>query len=190
MSAPYSLPALRGMRVYPDKPFEFDFVVDQGDYRALSQKDTSLLIKYFLTFLTIPQEDIWVNLSPYESGRIIPNDLSLTDAGSSLLSQDKLLKQLASSITYPESSLGKKFWDEVYRQASEKFGTTDLPVNTYNKVWIVPSKAVVYDMGNSAMIGDTHLKVMLDEDYLAMKKNQTSTRGHVARESGYVSTSR
>ena len=35
------------------------------------QKETALLIKYFLTCLTVPQEDLWVNLSPYESGRII-----------------------------------------------------------------------------------------------------------------------
>ena len=48
---------------------------------------------------------------------------------------------------------------------------TSLPVNTYNKVWIVPDKAVVYDMGDTALIGETHLKVMLEEDYLALQKN-------------------
>ncbi len=174
LSIPYSTPVLRGMRVYPDKPFEFDFVVDSGDRRNMTPKDTALLIKYFLTSLTIPEEDLWVNLSPYESGRIIPNELSLTDVGNNLLNQDKLLKQLASSLTYPESKLGKKFWDLVYKKAYQKFGTTDLPVNTYNKVWIVPDQAIVYDMGNIAMIGHTHLKVMLEADYLAMKKHLTA----------------
>ena len=171
LSIPYSLPVLRGMRVYPAKPFEFDFVVDSGNRRAIDQKETSLLIKYFLTCLTIPEQDLWVNLSPYESGRIIPDELSLTDAGNNLLQQDKLLKQLASSLTYPESRLGKEFWAQVYKKAYERFGTTDLPVKTYNKVWIVPDKAVVYDMGDSALIGETHLKVMLEEDYLALKKH-------------------
>ena len=171
LSIPYSLPVLRGMRVYPDKPFEFDFVVDSGDRHTIDQKETSLLIKYFLTCLTIPEEDLWVNLSPYESGRIIPDELALTDAGNTLLEQDKFLKQLASSLTYPETRLGKKFWEQVYKKAYEKFGTTNLPINTYNKVWIVPDKAIVYDMGNSALIGETHLKVMLEEDYLALKKH-------------------
>ena len=160
------------MRVYPDKPFEFDFMVGSGNRHTIDQKETSLLIKYFLTCLTIPEQDLWVNLSPYESGRIIPDELALTDAGNTLLEQDKFLKQLASSLTYPESRLGKKFWETVYKKAYERFGTTNLPVNTYNKVWIVPDKAIVYDMGNSALIGETHLKVMLEEDYLALKKNQ------------------
>jgi hypothetical protein len=170
-SIPFSFPVLRGMRVYPSKPFEFDFVVDGGDRRAIDQKETSLLIKYFLTFLTVPEEDLWVNLSPYESGRIIPDELALTDAGNILLLQDKLLKQLSSSLSYPETRLGREFWKEVYRKTYKKYGTTDLAVNTYNKVWIVPDKAVVYDMGDSALVGQTHLKVMLEEDYLALKKN-------------------
>jgi Outer membrane efflux protein len=172
LSSSYSLPVLRGMRVYPAKPFEFDFMVGSGDRHTIDQKETSLLIKYFLTCLTIPAEDLWVNLSPYESGRIIPDELALTDAGNNLLVQDKLLKQLASSLTYPESRLGKKFWEQVYKKTYEKFGTSNLPVNTYNKVWIVPERAVVYDMGDRALIGDTHLKVMLDEDYLATQKHQ------------------
>lgn len=172
-SIPYSSPVLRGMRVYPDKPFEFDFMVDSGSRHKIDQTGTALLVKYFLTCLTVPEEDLWVNLSPYESGRVIPNELSLTDAGNTLLEQDKLLKQLASSMTYPESRLGKKFWEKVYKITYQKFGTTQLPVNTFNKVWIVPDKAIVYDMGTSALIGQTHLKVMLEEDYLALKHHSS-----------------
>jgi len=175
LSPSFSLPVLRGMRVYPNKPFEFDFVVDSGGRRMLDQKETSLLIKYFLTFLTVPEEDLWVNLSPYEAGRIIPDEFALTDAGNALLEQDKVLKQLSSSLTYPDSRLGKKFWEKVYKIAYERFGTTNLPINTYNKIWIVPDKAIVYDMGNSAAIGETHLKVMLEEDYLALKKHMIVT---------------
>ena len=68
----------------------------------------------------------------------------------------------------------RNFGPRFIKIAYERFGTTDLPINTYNKVWIVPDKAVVYDMGNSALIGETHLKVMLEEDYLAFKKHMTS----------------
>ena len=181
LSIPYSLPVLRGMRVYPNNPFDFAFVVDSGDKRHLDQKETSLLVKYFLTFLTIPEEDLWVNLSPYEAGKIIPADMAQTVAGNTLLEQDKLLKQLSSSLTYPETSLGKKFWDKVYKIANERYGTTNLPINTYNKVWIVPDKAVVYDMGDSAMIGDTHFKVMLEEDYLARSHSRHSERSEESK---------
>ncbi|MBF0511447.1 MAG: TolC family protein [Candidatus Omnitrophica bacterium] len=172
LSASYSLPVLRGMRVYPDKPFQFDFVVDSSNQRSVGTKETTVLIKYFLTCLTVPQEDLWVNLSPYERNRIMPDELSRTDVGNGLLQQDKFLKAMASSLTYPESSLGQKFWDRVYKIAYQRFGTTNLPVKTYNKVWIVPQKAIVYDMGYSALVGETRLKVMLEEDYFALKKHQ------------------
>ena len=75
------------------------------------------------------------------------------------------------SLTYPDSGLGKKFWDEVYKKAYEQYGTTNIPLNTFNKVWIVPNKAVVYEHKDKAFIIESHLKVMLEEDYLALKEN-------------------
>ena len=38
LSVPYSFPVLRGMRVYPDKPFELDFVVDSGTAIRLTRR--------------------------------------------------------------------------------------------------------------------------------------------------------
>jgi len=77
----------------------------------LSQKrqEYKKLVKYFLASLTIPDEDQWVNLSPYEKGRIIQGNFGKTEMGRDLLSQDYLLKQITSSLMYPESGLGKKF---------------------------------------------------------------------------------
>jgi len=93
-----------------------------------------------------------------------------------------MLKQITASLIYPEGETGKKFWKHIYEQAAQKFGTTNIPVNTFNKVWIVPDKAVVYDMGDSALIGDTHLKVMLEEDYLAIQKHNSLPLEGRARE--------
>src|SRR5207247_264269 len=53
-----------------------------------------------------------------------------------------------------------------------------IPVNTFNKVWIVADKADVFERSNAAYIVGAHLKVMLEEDYLALEKNQKPTRGH------------
>ena len=92
------------------------------------------LIKYFLTSLTVPEKDLWVNLSPYEKDRVIPENLSFTELGKDLLGEDYVLKQLMSSLTYPESKLGKKYWNEVYSKVQKIAGTTNLPINTFNKV--------------------------------------------------------
>ena len=198
LSQVYHPAIVRGLSIYPNDPFKFDFIVDTGDQKLSGtefKKESEKLIKYFLTSLTVPEKELWVNLSPYEKDRIIPKALSATQMGVDMLSQDYLLKRLTASLMYPEKNLGREFWSRVYKQAYEKFGTTNVPVNTFNKVWIVPDKAVVYEKNNSVFVAQRHLKVMLEEDYLAFSKhdlNQTPTRGHVplSEAKGYVSPSR
>lgn len=165
--------ALKGIKIYPDDPLKFDFLLDEGDAQLSEQelkKESELLIKYFLAALTLPEEDLWVNLSPYEEDKIIPGETSQTELGKGLLEQDYLLKRLVSSLTYPEADLGKDFWQKVYAQAFQRFGTTKIPVNTFNKVWIVPDKALVYEDGERALIEESSLKVMMEQDYLAFKE--------------------
>ena len=53
-------------------------------------------IEYFLAALTIQESDLWVNLSPYEKDRIIPEALSSTKMGRDMLAQDYILKQISS----------------------------------------------------------------------------------------------
>ena len=43
-------------------------------------------------------------------------------------------------------------------------------MNTFNKIWIVPEKAVVYEHGQTAFVVESHLKVMLEEDYVALEQ--------------------
>ncbi len=167
-------PTLRGVTIHPDNPLSFDFILDMGDSQLKTQdleRESSKLIKYFLASLTIPENELWVNLSPYEKEKIISDQFGLTEMGRDLLAQDYILKQLTASLIYPENELGKKFWDRVYQKAYELYGTTQIPVNTFNKVWIVPERAVVYEQGNTAFVVDTHLKVMLEGDYLALSEN-------------------
>jgi len=168
-------PALiKGITVHQDNPFLFDFIVDPGQSKlsgdALKQ-ESDRMIKYFFASLTLPDKDIWVNLSPYERDRMVPESLGETFMGRDLLAQDYMLKQLTASLIYPQAALGKTFWDRVYAQAKEKFGTTQIPVNTFNKVWIMPQSAGIYEHGQTAFIVEGHLKVMLEEDYLSLKKH-------------------
>jgi hypothetical protein len=172
---------IKGIKVHPDNPLLFDFILDTGksglkinspEFKAESQK----LIKYFLASLTIKEDDLWVNLSPYEKDRMIPQELGATELGRDMLAQDYILKQLTASLIYPEKQLGKKFWDNVYTKARQMYGVTDIPVNTFNKVWIVADKAKVLEHNNAAYVVGSHLKVMLEEDYLALSKNTGPTQ--------------
>ena len=165
---------VRGLTIDPHNPLQFDFIIDTGD-EALEgsafEEESRRLIKYFLAALTVPEKELWVNLSPYEGHRIIPEGLGVTEMGRDMLAQDYLLKQLTASLLYPEKELGQAFWQKVYRKAYEIYGTANIPVNTFNKVWIVPDKAVVYEHDGSAFVVKRHLKVMLEQDYVALQNN-------------------
>ncbi|MBI5150611.1 MAG: hypothetical protein HZA28_07575 [Candidatus Omnitrophica bacterium] len=187
---------LKGMTIHPENPLQFDFIVDTGNsgldggngrdhsLRAESEK----LVKYFLASMTIPKDDLWVNLSPYEKDRIIPDELGKTELGRDMLAQDYILKQLTASLMYPEKELGKEFWDKVYQKAKEKFGTTEIPVDTFNKVWILPETATVYEHGQTVYIVEAKLRVMLDSDYLAQSHQGTTSQGHQKAVTGDVVT--
>ncbi len=183
LSPEFNPPILKGLKVHSDNPFRFEFILDQGDSntvipgsstvipaKAGIQTEATKLIKYFLASLTIPEKDLWVNLSPYEKNRIVPQSFGLTEMGRDLLAEDYMLKQITASLIYPEDEIGKKFWKRIYAEAAKKFGTTNIPVNTFNKVWIVPEKAVVYENAKvgTAYVVEEKLKVMLEQDYLAL----------------------
>jgi len=171
----FAPPIIRGLTLDPQNPLKFDFIIDTGDENLQGEAfkdEAQKLIKYFLASLTVPDEEFWVNLSPYEEGRIIADGLGVTEMGRDLLAQDYILKQLASSLMFPEKELGKEFWQRVFKKAQERFGTTDIPVQTFNKIWIVPDKAVVYEHSGYAFVGERHLKVMVEEDYFALTSNQ------------------
>jgi hypothetical protein len=174
LSPAFSPAVLKGIKLDPKNPFRFHFFVDSGDSKLKQEElkaESAKLIKYFLASLTIPEKDLWVNLSPYEKDRIVPQEFGQTEMGRDLLAQDYLLKQITASVIYPESQLGKEFWKKVYAKAQAKYGTTNIPINTFNKVWIVPEKAVVYENGGTAFVLENHLKVMLEQDYLSLQKH-------------------
>ncbi|MBI5150706.1 MAG: hypothetical protein HZA28_08060 [Candidatus Omnitrophica bacterium] len=179
VSAGFAPLLVKGITIHPDNPLRFDFIVDPGQSGLEGEQlrsESTRLIKYFLASLTVPEDELWVNLSPYEKDRMISGTLGETEMGRDMLAQDYILKQLTASLMYPEKELGKKFWDKIYQQAREKYGTTEIPVNTFNKVWIVPQKAVVYQHGNSALVVESRLRVMLEQDYLAASQGHQVTK--------------
>ena len=179
LSSAFTPTIVRGIRIYPDNPLKFDFIVDGGDADLKGDElksESEKLIRYFLASLTLPENDLWVNLSPYEKDRIVPAELGTTEMGIDMLAQDYLLKQITASLTNPDSDLGKEFWQKIYKQSYEKFGTTNVPVDTFNKVWIMPDKAEVYVQEDKAFVVESRLKVMLESDYLAREKSKEDRR--------------
>ena len=188
--------AIKGLKLYANDPFKFDFMIDEG---GLKHNDSQLraevqkLINYFLVSLTIPENDLWVNLSPYEKNRVITPELASTNMGEDMLGQDYILKQLAASLTYPEAETGKQYWNEIQnngirvgatlavahnKRAGASPAPTSEPTQSFNRVWIVPDKAVVYTDIDKAYVGEATLKVMVEEDYLAMQKNSVGANNY------------
>jgi hypothetical protein len=176
LSPAFNPPILKGIKVHSNNPFLFDFILDKGNSLLSNDRlreEANKLVKYFLASLTVPEKDLWVNLSPYEKNRIIPEAFGQTEMGRDLLAEDYLLKQITASLIYPEGQTGRKFWAKVYSEAARKLRTTNVPVNTFNKVWIIPEKAVVYENAQvgTAYIVESRLKVMLEQDYLSLQKH-------------------
>lgn len=175
----YTPALIKGIRPDPENPLQMNFIIESGDSRIEGEafnQEARKLIKYFLTALTVPPKELWVNLSPVEKDRLIPEGLGETEMGRDMLAQDYLLKQLTASLMYPEEELGKGFWDRVYAKAKILYGTTKIPISTFNKVWIIPDGAGVYEYQGSAYVIKSHLKVMLEEDYQALQANRGNVK--------------
>ncbi|MBF0484844.1 MAG: hypothetical protein HQL25_09090 [Candidatus Omnitrophica bacterium] len=191
---------IKGIKIFPADPLRFDIIFDTGEAsikndpeRRLGaegfqfKQDSKRLISYFLAALTIPENDLWVNLSPKEKNRIIPKAFGKTEMGRDLLSQDYILKQLTASLMSPDSEWGKKFWDEIYSKIYKKgkgsvgaryFVPEDISSNILSKVWIVPESAEVVVDKDTAWIQTAKLKVMTEMEYLAGGNPVKSLRDH------------
>lgn len=188
LNQPFHPPVLKGVKVDINKPLSLEFILDKGDFESSSdelKQESIRLIKYFLASVTIPEEDLWVNLSPYEEDRIVPDAFGVTEMGRDLLVQDYLLKQVTAALFNPDSEIGKPFWKAVYQKIQDQFGTIDVPIDVFNKVWIVPQKAIVYENTSNltAYVLDSKLSVMTEMDYLAMTNNLSTSGGPIVGES-------
>lgn len=178
VSTAYEPTIIQAMTIDPTDPFRFTFIMKKGDDDLQGEafkEATRNMVKYFLASLTVPEDEVWVNLSPYEKDRIIPEGFGQTEMGRDMLAQDYILKQLTASLVYPEDELGEKFWERIRTRAQEEFGTEEIPMATFNKVWIMPESATVYEHENTVFVVEKKLKVMLEEDYLAMSKSEQWT---------------
>ena len=156
-----SLPFIRGIDFDPANPFVMDFIIDPAGHDDVSMDERAKLIRYFMAALTVPDDKLWVNLSPYEGERIIEDALAETEIGEVFLEQDYLLKQLSASLTHPDTELGEKYWSQT--QGAQN--------NDFSKIWIIPDTISVYDKDKLVLVTNLTFKVETEKDYFAKSKN-------------------
>lgn len=180
---PQDLPRLKGLTFPVNNPLNISFYLDNRNKKAVETKALKHLINYFLGALTIPQEKLWVNLSPYESHRIIPEVLDRTDIGKNLLFTDFNLKRLSSYLIRPDIKQSQRFWQQVIKITKAK----NIPIDSLYKIWIVPEKALVYEYKHyqnsqewiTVCIKEAKLRVMLEDDYLAIQGNHLAKNDYI-----------
>ena len=186
VDVPYTPAIMTGMTIYPEDVLKFDFIIDSGDEELKGEefrKESERLIHYFMASLTVPDDEMWVNLSPYEEDRIIAEGLGETELGKDMLGQDYMLKNLTGSLLSPKEDVGREFWERLYKKVEENLGTRDVRLKTFNKIWIVPESADVYVKENTVFIVGSRLKVMLEQDYLALEHHDEELEGQDVSES-------
>lgn len=165
---------LEGIRFSRNAPYHVEAMFTQANpgtaQRFSLRQEASRQMRYFLAALAVPEDDLWVNLSPWEPERTIAPVLGMTELGQDMLAQDYVLKYVTALLMHPDTSSGREFWRRVYARAYANFGTADVPVSSISKVWIVPQSAVVAQGENAqgtsgAVVTRARLKVMADVDY-------------------------
>lgn len=172
----YDLALLKGIELDLSKPLNIKFYIDKMNQKQTLAQDNQRLINYFLAFLAIPENKLWVNLSPLEKKRIITDPLGRLDIGKDLLLEDYMLKQIVSLVTNPNTLVGKKFWQAIEKKSLELAHTSKLPIDTCYKVWIVPNIALVgvykEQQRLMAVVKEAKLRVLMDNDYQIAKSQK------------------
>lgn len=151
---------LRGLVIDPKNPLYLEFVVDGSVNAIVSKSEIGEIVEFFLAGITVPEEDLWVNLSPHERDRIMPEVLGVTKLGENMLQQDYVLKQRASALTNPNTDLGAKFWQKTISDGNSSLNTL------MSKIWILPDTAKISenDKNNTVLIVDSKLKLAYPEE--------------------------
>lgn len=196
----FSPPIIAGIRVSRKNPLKFNTIIDTGDFNIKGEEFNQIakkLMGYFASSFLIREEDLWVNLSAYESNRMIPDVLFGTEMGKDMLAGDCLLKRFTASLMHPETELGRQYWDAVFARMHSKKGGLKNEINAFQKVWIVPSVAEVYvkEQGEdvpekfshwglrkseyAAFVVNRYLEVKCEKDMKAHKKREEEENANI-----------
>ncbi len=176
----YSPPTLKSLIVHPESTDNyFDFILDTQEEPVENEEKlepmAKELIDYFFLGITLPSEDLWVNLNSVRQNAITSPRLALTDIGKVLLEADLRLKKDCCRFTDPRTRTGKEYWSKLQARLNEEgLSTSQLPIG--NRFWIIPAEASVEEDkdNHTVTIVKSRLKVCLQQEYLELQNNQVS----------------
>jgi hypothetical protein len=194
--SPFTPPLLFGIAVRPSEPdYLQPFFTKNGNDLSDAdwQREKEKLLGYFYTVLAVPGEDMHVNLSAFEAGRVMPANLARTGLGRLMGEQDCLLKQVTASMLHPRDPRGKEFWARIEDLARRSGKPGELEM--WQKVWIVAGAATLnvkaageayehplpsgFEIRREDLLGhisECSLQVMCETDYLALQKRSEESR--------------
>jgi hypothetical protein len=182
-----------GIGVRPSDPNWFMTLPFKGDSvlegEALTQ-EYQRITGYFFTALALPGEEMHVNLSVNEQGRILPRSLASAPLGRVLVEQDCLLKHFAASLLHPDTPTGQEFWPRVLDLARRGGYSDQLPLETHQKAWVIAGSATVeqkdpgkpfpfpvpprYDIrldDYGAVVTECRMKLLCETDYASLQQS-------------------
>jgi len=164
--------SLRGLMFDPNQPLSMQFLLHSSDSTLNIVPDSTAqrVAEYFLGALAIPEDQLWVNLSPAEPDRTASEDLAKTRMGADLLEQDYQLKLLMARLMDPQTPTGQKFWETAKSLNTDKFSSHQL--QSLQKVWVVPQKAVIYENDRGVFIAESRMGIMLEGEHRAVFGNK------------------
>ena len=171
-------PTLKSLIVHPNSSTNyFDFVLDSGEStfetEAQLKPQAKELIDYFFLGITLPSEDLWVNLNSVRQNEITSPRLALTDIGKVLLEADLRLKKDCCRFTDPRTKTGREYWNKLQQRLNEGgLSSSKLPIG--NRFWIIPAEAAVEEDEEKTTIVKSKLRVCLEQEYLALQGNNIS----------------
>lgn len=150
---------------------QLNFLMDTGQSDIAVQSpefesEHRRVMDYFWESLCVEEEQQWVNLSPYDSSRMLPEALSGTRLGHDMLAFDYKLKAFSASLLHPDSTSGREYWRELYQRARSTFGTTLLPFQSFQTVTVSASKAKVFVPKRSWVPSNRQIRDFLSGPYL------------------------
>ena len=185
VSQKHTDPLLRGLKVDYDNPLNFQFIFDTADEDDVTQDQARMMINYFFAALAVPDESLWVNLSPYEADRVIEASLGQTDLGRDMLAQDYVLKQLSSSLTHPDTESGEKYWSGINNSSSIMHNSE---TGGFSKIWITPDieNLEVMEGDGFVWVARAGLTAQTEADYLAMQKSSIGANSRILPDSSVM----
>ena len=145
-----------------NKPFDFEFLFDITD-RYDSRQESLTAIDYFFEVLSVPANDLWVNLGPAEMEQVMPPSLRELEIGRVLLESDLVLKKLTAALLHPDSPSGRRYWATLQSQLRLRDGVTPAGFEPSFRLWMRPDRFGTETNGANLLVKEARLAIQGEE---------------------------